>query len=170
MSGISAISNDRPISWWQFYRASNIAAAKNAALSPSQPELPVEPVSPVQDVLPDTAVDFPVILYDPQLPPVEALDDAEEILAKMRIEPFDASADAAFELFLEKMEASRLRVSELFPAPTAPEAGESPDMGNGQTFPPAEIDYPYDPLFPPIKELENASETLAKMRIVPYDA
>lgn len=135
MSGISAISNDRAISWQQFYRASNIAQPKSAALNPSQPELPIEPVAPVQRVLPDTEVEFPIILYDPQLPPFEALDDASETLAEMRIEPFDESANAAFELYRAEMDANRLQASELFPAPTAPEASESPDMGNGQTFP-----------------------------------
>ena len=98
MSAISAIgpSMSSPPYYRQAFYASHIAAARSAAINPSQPDLPVEPVSPVRRVSPDAAVRIPVPAQERRLPTVDDLNNAAEHLVRMRIQyPEDSDETAA---------------------------------------------------------------------------
>ena len=76
----------------QFYRNANLSAARSRAANPSQPEQPVAPVPPVRSVKPDAAVRLPVPVEEPSLPTEQALNNAADNLARMRIRQAEESA------------------------------------------------------------------------------
>ncbi len=78
--------------WRQAYYASNISAARSSAANPAQPETPVEPVSAVRKVAPDAAVRQPISVQEPRIPTEDALNNAAENLARMRIQYAGAPA------------------------------------------------------------------------------
>lgn len=86
-SGMSAL-------YVQLYRNANLSAARTRAANPSQPNAPVEPVSPVRAVKPDAAVRMPVPVEEPSLPTVDALNNASDNLARMRIQYAEEAAPA----------------------------------------------------------------------------
>ncbi len=87
MSAINAVGYGgmSPV-WRQAYYASNVSAARASAANPAQPETPVEPVSAVRKVAPDAAVRQPVAVEEPRVPTEEALNNAADTLARMRIQ------------------------------------------------------------------------------------
>ncbi len=87
MSAINAVGHGGMNAAWQRSNyISHIAAARSAAVNPSQPETPVEPVSAVRRVAPDAAVRVPVAVQEPQIPTEESLNNASDNLARMRIQ------------------------------------------------------------------------------------
>lgn len=88
MAGISAVGygNNLSAAWQQSYYASRISSAYSAAANPAQPETPVEPVSAVRKVAPDAAVRKPIAVQEPRVPTEEDLNNAQETLARMRVQ------------------------------------------------------------------------------------
>ncbi len=93
MSAVNAVEYGgiSPV-WRQAYHASNVSAARASAANPAQPETPVEPVSAVRKVAPDAAVRKPIALQEPQLPTEESLNNALDVLARMRIQYAEESS------------------------------------------------------------------------------
>ena len=86
MSGISAIGSGGVSSAWrQAYYYMGMSRARSAAATPAQVETPVQPVSPVKAVPADVPVKVPVAVPEIPLPTVDALNNASENLARMRI-------------------------------------------------------------------------------------
>ena len=89
MSGISAIGAGGVSSIWRwapYYF--NIAAMRRNAVRPAQPDTPVEPVDPVKKTAAatDTAALFPFAQKETALPTVADLNNAQDNLARMRIQ------------------------------------------------------------------------------------
>ena len=86
MSGISAIgSGGVSAAWRQAYYYMGMSRARSAAANPAQVETPVQPISPVKAVPADVPVKVPVSIPEIPLPTEEALNNAPEHLARMRI-------------------------------------------------------------------------------------
>ena len=92
MSGISAIgaigAGEASSIWrWAPYYF-NIAAMRRNAIRPAQPDTPVEPVAPVKRTAAatDTAALFPFARKETALPTVADLNNAQDNLARMRIQ------------------------------------------------------------------------------------
>ena len=86
MSGISAIgSGGISNAWRQAYYYMGMSRARIAAANPAQVETPVQPVSPVKAIPADVPVKIPAAAAQLPLPTEEALNNASENLARMRI-------------------------------------------------------------------------------------
>ena len=86
MSGISAIgSGGISAAWRQAYYYMGMSRARSAAVNPAQVETPVQPVSPVKAIPADVPVRLPVAVPEIPLPTEDALNNASENLARMRI-------------------------------------------------------------------------------------
>ena len=91
MSGISAIgSGGVSAAWRQAYYYMGMSRALRAAANPARVETPVEPVSPVKAVPSEVPVKVPVSVPEIPLPTEDALNNASENLARMRISYPDA--------------------------------------------------------------------------------
>ena len=93
MSGISAIgSGGISAAWYQAYYYMGMSRARRAAANPSpaQVETPVQPVPPVKALPADVPVKLPVPVPEIPLPTEDALNNASENLARMRISYPDA--------------------------------------------------------------------------------
>lgn len=99
MSGISAIGAGGSSSIWRwapYYF--NIAAMRKNALRPAQVDTPVEPVDPVKRTAPatDTAPAFPLTQKETALPTVADLNNAQDNLARMRIQYLSPEGEEQF--------------------------------------------------------------------------
>ena len=91
MSGISAIgSGGISAAWRQAYYYMGLSRARSAAANPAQVETPVQSVSPVKAIPADVPVRLPVAAAEIPLPTEDALNNASENLARMRIAYPDA--------------------------------------------------------------------------------
>ena len=91
MSGISAIgSGGISAAWRQAYYYMGMSRARSVAANPAQVETPVQPVSPVKAIPADVPVRLPVSVPEMPLPTEDALNNASENLARMRIAYPDA--------------------------------------------------------------------------------
>lgn len=86
----------------QSYYAAKLSAARTAAANPAQPEAPVEPVSPVRAVKPDVPVRMPIAVGEPSLPTVDALNNASDNLARMRIQYPEEAAPADMQTMAQR--------------------------------------------------------------------
>lgn len=88
MAGINAVGYGSNLSaaWKQAQYASRVSSAYSAAANPAQPEAPVEPVSAVRKVSPDAAVRKPIAVQEPRVPTETDLNNAQENLARMRVQ------------------------------------------------------------------------------------
>ena len=96
MSGISAIGAGGSSSIWRwapYYF--NVMAMRQNALRPAQTDTPVEPVDPVRKVAAatDTAPAFPMAQKETALPTVADLNNAQDNLARMRIQYLSPGAE-----------------------------------------------------------------------------
>ena len=107
MNGIGALQNNGLSSLWQQARyLYGVSAARAAAANPARAETPVEPVQPVRALPSDTPVKYPVLLAGTRLPTEEDLNNAQENLARMRIQypgQEQAGQEAAATPYLQQM-------------------------------------------------------------------
>lgn len=96
MYGIHAVNHGGlSVAWQRVYYAARISAARSVAANPAQPERPVEPVSAVRRIAPDVSVRIPLALPEPRVPTEDALNNAADTLARMRIRfPEETLSDA----------------------------------------------------------------------------
>lgn len=86
-SGIGAIGVGAERSaWWQARYFMNVSAARSAGSNPARPETPVEPVEPVRAISPEVPVRMPVVVPETQLPTEDALQNASDVLGRMRVQ------------------------------------------------------------------------------------
>ena len=107
MNGIAALQNYGLSSMWQQARYMfNVSAARAAAANPARAETPVEPVQPVRALPADVPVKLPLSLSyaETRLPTEEDLNNASEVLARMRIQyPEQEGQEAAAAPYLQEL-------------------------------------------------------------------